>query len=33
MNRLTLGLAASALALWMGQLAAQTAYPSKPIRL
>jgi tripartite-type tricarboxylate transporter receptor subunit TctC len=33
MNRLTLGLAASALALWMGPLAAQTAYPSKPIRL
>lgn len=33
MNRLTLGLAVSALALWMGPLAAQTAYPSKPIRL
>ncbi|MBI5258123.1 MAG: tripartite tricarboxylate transporter substrate binding protein [Burkholderiales bacterium] len=33
MNRLTLGLVASALALWMGQLAAQTTYPSKPIRL
>jgi tripartite-type tricarboxylate transporter receptor subunit TctC len=33
MIRLTLGLAVSALALWMGPLAAQTAYPSKPIRL
>lgn len=33
MNRLTSGLVVSTLALWLGPLAAQTAYPSKQIRL
>lgn len=33
MNRLTLGLAVSALALWMGPLSAQSVYPSRPIRM